>query len=252
MINSPGRPKKYNFDPENKEQLLSFIKDYNKNHNPYPQIKYKLIWEYSLSLYNNNLFPFETSYDFWKRKGRIGRELVDLINDIEQKKVYISKMDKIDLIDIKDLIEKYGGKYKDILWENLEPYDRHITYFIEKINKLQDENTALKQDVQNKEETMKKLKDTNDKLQKLVYSLFIYSNKENELVNLINTGQSKSKLINLALEKTFEDPHGFFLELTRKTNFELDVSLNEKRNKSNVIPLYTKSIEDEDESDYDL
>lgn len=237
MTNSPGRPKKYDVDLDNKEQLLLFIKDYNKKHNPYPQIKYKLIWEYALSQFNKNLFPFETSYDFWKRKGRIGRELVDIINSIEQKKVYISKTNNIDLINIKDLIEKFGGKHKDILWENLEPYDRHISYFIKKINNLQDENTVLKQDVQRKEETIKKLNDSNNKLQKLVYSLFIYSNKENELVNLINTGQSKSELINLALEKTFEDPHSFFLELTKKSSFEVAVSTHTNQNRSNVIPL---------------
>lgn len=250
MTFSPGRPKKYDFNSRDEEQLLLFIKDYQSNINPDPLIKYKTIWEYTNSLFQNNLFPFETSYDFWKRKGRLGRTLVDFVNETEQKKIFISKSEKIDLIDIKDLVEKYGGKNKELLWKNLEPYDKHISNFVKKINNIQDENTMLKKTIHNNEETIKNLKESNDKLQKLVYSLFIYSNKDNHLVNLINTGQSNSKIINLALEKTFEDPIAFFKELTCK--FNLEIAKEPKIEQSKIVPIFKNTHVDNDDPEYDL
>jgi|SRR5690625_247061 len=249
MSNNIGRPKTYNFDLEQKEHILSLIKDYNLNHNPYPRIRYKHVWEYSLKLYHQNQFPFKTSYDFWKRKGRLGRELVDTVNSLEQKKVYLSKSERIDLINLKELIDKYGGNNKDILWDNVEPYDRHINSFIKKINKLEEDNIQLKNNVVQKDEKIQHLNETNKKLQSLLFSLFTYSNKENELVNMINTGQSSSKVINQALENTFENPAAFVLELTKHTG----KNISNVSSISNVIPVNKKKIDNyEDKPEYDL
>lgn len=249
MSKNPGRPKEYDIDDNQKEQILNMIRDYNKNHNPYPKVKYKDIWEHSLLLHEEGVFPFRTSYDFWKRKDRVGRQLVDIVNSIEQKKIYISKSKNIDLINIKELIEKYGGKNRGILWENLEPYDRHITEFINRINTLQDDNGKLKSQLIQQVEIIKEFQQSNEKLQNLLYALFTYSNQENELVNMINTGQSKSKVINLSLEKTFENPHAFFLELQNRTN----ISNNSKKTKTNVVSIRSKfSNSTNDEPEYDL
>jgi len=238
MSKSPGRPKKYKMDSNSEKKIIDLIKEYNKNHNPYPTIKYKHIWEYSLRLYEQELFFIKTSYDFWKRKGRPGRELVDTVNALQNKKIYISKTERIDLINLKDLIAKYGGKNKDILWDNIEPYDKHINGFIEKINKLENENIKLNKELLQNKNNLKKLNDTNKKLQNLLLSMFTYSNKENELANMINTGQSKSSLINMALEDTFENPEAFVLELTKHTDVnQLDDSKHTKN--SNVVPLQT-------------
>jgi len=69
---------------------------------------------------------------------------------------------------------------------------------------------------------------------------------------MINTGQSKSKLINFALESTFEDPLAFILELTNHLDPSIDMNIN-KNEKSNVIPLNkTLSNGHEKEPEYDL
>lgn len=243
-----GRPKKYEF--ESKDEIIEFIKDYKKSYNPYPLIKYKHIWEHSLALYEQNLFPIKTSYDFWKRDGRLGKELVDLINALEEKKVYISETERIDIINIKELLEKYGGKYKEILWKNLEPYDNHINRFVNRITKLQEENNSLKEHISEEQSSIQKLKEDNNKLQQLVYSLFTYSNKDNELVNMINTGQSKSNLINFALEKTFSEPHLFFKELIKYTPNQIEGTKMEKQD--NLIYLRNNKSFDKDEPEYEL
>lgn len=238
MSKSPGRPKKYKVDSNLEKKIIDLIREYNNNHNPHSTIKYKHIWEYSLRLYEQNLFSIKTSYDFWKRKGRPGRELVDTVNALQNKKIYISKTERIDLIDLKDLIAKYGGKNKDILWDNIEPYDQHINGFIERINKLENENIKLNKELLQNEDALRKLNETNNKLQNLLLSMFTYSNKENELANMINTGQSKSPLINMALENTFENPEAFVLELTNPTDRnQMHDSKNTKN--PNVIPLQT-------------
>lgn len=247
MSRSPGRPKKYEMDSNSEKKIIALIKDYNKNHNPYPTIKYKHIWEYSLRLYEQELFPVKTSYDFWKRKGRPGRELVDTVNALQNKKIFISKTERIDVIDLKDLVAKYGGKNKDILWENIEPYDKHINGFMERINKLENENLKLSKELLQLEKNNKKLINTNRKLQDLLLSMFTYSNKENELANMINTGQSKSDLINIALRNTFESPEAFVLELTKHTSVDDD---NYQTKNSNVIPLQTEVNNNKPE--YDL
>lgn len=64
----PGRPKKYEITEELKQEILYLLKVYNQDHNPYPQIKYKHIWEHATTLYEQGKFPIKTSYDFWKKK----------------------------------------------------------------------------------------------------------------------------------------------------------------------------------------
>lgn len=249
MSKKAGRPKKYKLDLDQKEQILSLIKDYNINHNPYPTIKYKHIWEYSLKLNDQNIFPYKTSYDFWKRKDRLGRQLVDIVNSIEQKKVYISKSNNIDLIDIKELINKYGGKNKDILWDYLEPYDRHINSFIDKIGNIEEKNQKIVKQLDQQNDTIQNLTEKNEKLQKLVFSMFINSNKENELINLMNTGQSKSTIINIALEETFETPHSFINELTKQLHSSTMLINDNIQSNSNVVNLNRKKYKD---PEYDL
>src|SRR5699024_5450626 len=142
-------------------------------------------------------------------------ELIDIVNSIEHKKVYLSQSEKIDLINLKELIDRYGGDNKDILWDNLEPYNRHIENFIEEINKIDEKRIELEEISNQQNCKIRYLKEKNQKLQNLIFSLFTYSNKENELVNIMNTGQSRSKLINTALESTFEKPEGFYFELIK-------------------------------------
>lgn len=65
--------------------------------------------------------------------------------------------------------------------------------------------------------------------------MFTYSNKENELANMLNTGNSKSKIINLALQDTFENPTSFIQELEKHLDYQVVKDLNP----SKVIPLHS-------------
>nr|EEK65573.1 hypothetical protein bcere0006_42120 [Bacillus wiedmannii] len=227
---------------------MYLLKVYNQDHNPYPQIKYKHIWEHATTLYEQGKFPIKTSYDFWKKKDRIGRQLVDTVNTIQSQKVSISQSIELDLINIKELIDKYGGKNKELLWEYLEPYDRHLYNIATKIKQLENKNDRLQNELNNQNSTIQLLKNQNYRIQKSLLAMFTYSNKENELANMLNTGNSKSKIINLALQDTFENPTSFIQELEKHLDYQVVKDLNP----SKVIPLHSNKKIPDDSSEYDL
>ncbi|WP_242307557.1 hypothetical protein [Bacillus cereus group sp. BfR-BA-01331] len=244
----PGRPKKYALTEELKQKLLNLIREYDEEYNPYPKIKYKLIWEYATALYEQGKFPINTSYDFWKKKNRIGRQLVDTVNTLQTQKLAISQSVELDLINIKELIDRYGGRNKDVLWEYLEPYDRHLYTIANKIQQLEEENDKLRDKLNEQDLTIQTLKNKNYRIQKSLLAMFTYSNKENELVNMMNTGNSKSKLINLALQDTFENPTAFIQELEKHLNH----FIIEKSNYSKVISLHKEKKIINNSTEYEL
>ncbi|CUB59402.1 hypothetical protein BN2127_JRS10_04918 [Bacillus subtilis] len=78
--------------------------------------------------------------------------------------------------------------------------------------------------------------------------MFTYSNKENELVNMLNTGNSKSHIINLALQDTFENPTSFIQELEK----HLDYPAVKHLNPSKVISLHSNNKKQDNTPEYDL
>ncbi|HDR3896449.1 MULTISPECIES: hypothetical protein [Bacillus] len=244
----PGRPKKYELNEKLKQEILYLLKIYNQDHNPYPQIKYKHIWEYANHLYEQGTFSIKTSYDFWKKKDRIGRQLVDTVNTIQSQKVSISESIELDLINIKELIDKYGGKNKKLLWEYLEPYDKHLYNIASTIKQLEDKNNTLQNKLNKQEWIIQTLKQKNYRIQKTLLAMFTYSNKENELVNMLNTGSSKSPIINLALQDTFENPISFIQELEKHLEYQAKQHLDP----SKVIPLHSINKSQDNTPEYDL
>lgn len=228
--------------------MLSMLFYYNDNFNSHAEIRYKNVWEYFEGLYARGEFEYKTSYDFWKRTGREGRELVDKVNQHLKSNNLVSKTNNIDVLNIKEVIDKYGVNNKEILWENLKPYDNHLSQLFSRIEKLQVENDKLGSINTLLENQLKEQQKKVDKLQVLLFSLFTYSNKDNELYNLINTGQTKSKIIDLALAKTFENPIAFFEEMIRKPlNLQ---NFNEASLDKNNLYNFPTSIKQKNE--YDL
>ncbi|MHA2896103.1 hypothetical protein ACXZ62_28335, partial [Bacillus cereus] len=78
--------------------------------------------------------------------------------------------------------------------------------------------------------------------------MFTYSNKENELINMLNTGNSKSQIINLALQDTFENPTSFIQELEK----HLDYQSVKSSIPSKIIPLHSNSTNKVNTPEYDL
>lgn len=248
LNNQVGRPKKININDQTKEKILNLIFYYHSNYNPYPEIRYKNIWEYFKELYKSGDFEYETSYDFWKRLGREGRDLVDKVNTHLNSNKLISNTKNIDMINFKELIEKYGSHNKEILWENIKPYEKHLTQLTLTIDKIQKENHKITEHNEYLKLQLKESKKLVDNLQNLLFSLFAYSNKDNELYNLLNSGQSKSKVINLALEETFENPMAFFNEMVSKS-FNTPLPLADVNQKNN---LYEFTPNHKNEKEYDL
>ena len=248
MSNRIGRPKKIIYNKQSLEELLNLIFYYHDNHNPHSLVRYKNIWEHFDELYNNGKYEYKTSYDFWKRSGREGRELVDKVNDHLKTKSLVSIANNTDMIKFKEIIEKYGAHNKDILWENLKPYEKHILQLSNSLEKMKIENENMIKQNNELKVQLKESMDKVDDLQQLVFSLFVYSNKDNELYNLLNTGRSKSKVIDLALEKTFESPLAFINEMISKAFIPSD-SLKDSVTSNNVYEFTPKS---KPENEYDL
>lgn len=248
LSNRTGRPKKIIFNKQSTEETLKLIFYYHDNYNPHSQIRYKDIWEHFEELFNNGNYEYKTSYDFWKRSGREGRELVDKVNDHLKTKSLVSIANNIDMINFKEIIEKYGAHNKDILWENLKPYEKHIIQLSNSVEKIKNENENMIKQNNELKVQLNESKEMVGNLQQLIFSLFVYSNKDNELYNLLNTGKSKSKVIDLALEKTFESPLAFINEMLSKSFIPSD-SLKDSLTTNNVYEFTPKS---KPEKEYDL
>lgn len=117
-----------------------------------------------------------------------------------------------------------------------------------KIKQLEDKNNKLQNKLNKQELTIQSLKQKNYRIQKSLLAMFTYSNKENELVNMLNTGNSKSHIINLALHDTFENPISFIQELEKHLKHQARQHLDP----SKVIPLHPINKSQDNTPEYDL
>ncbi len=118
-------PKKTQYDIKViKELILKF----NKENNYKGTIKYIDIYEYAKQMYENGDFPYKTSYDFWKRQSRVGREVIDDYNKVKTNQIISTNNQKIDFIDIADVLSKFVNdeKVRDKLERYLMPMEKQV------------------------------------------------------------------------------------------------------------------------------
>jgi hypothetical protein len=188
--------------------IKKIIIDFHQNINTKPVVKPVDILKYATSEFEKGLFPYETTYDFWKRKGRIGKELIEEFNLVRKKTYSISKGVSYDIVDVADLIEKHNDD-KDALIKYLVPFERQIRSLIMSLDQINEKNSNLEKEIATLKDELKHEKIHSNKLQTLLYQLFTYGPTNTSLDNLINTGTSRTERVSLAIKEAFNNPKDF-------------------------------------------
>lgn len=235
-------PKKKEYD---KKVIKELILSFNKDSNHKGIIKYVDIYEYSQKMFAEDKFPYNTSYDFWKREGRIGRELVDDYNKVKTKNLISTDNKQIDIVDVADVLEKMVSdeKVKLQLGKYLLPLEKQIRKFAIQLESKNHKIQELENDVRDLNIIKEQLTNQVNILQESLYKMFLYSNSDNELTNLINTGKSKSYPVNKALEEAFGSPMDFFMEMEQT---------RVKKESGNVVELKMKEDKNNFLDDFDI
>lgn len=227
-------PKKAQYDSKViKELIITFRKERNYK----GTIKYIDIYEYAKEMYGNNKFPYDTSYDFWKREGRLGREFIDDYNKVKTKQIVSTDNKQIDIVDVYDVLNKIVSdeKTKEQLAKYLVPLERQVRDFAVQLEKKDKKINALEDEIKMLKKDKEILKQRIDSIQDLNFKLFLYSNSENELVNLINTGKSRSYPVNKAIEEVFNNPTNFFSVLDNNSA---------KNTRKNIVDFKRMEVKD--------
>jgi hypothetical protein len=208
-------PKKTHYD---KTVIRRLITEFSNERNYKGTIKYKDIFDYAKEMLESSKFPYETTYDFWKREGRVGRELVDEYNKIKTKQIVSTDKRQIDIVDVYDVLNKLVSdeKMKEQLGKYLIPLERQVRDFAEQLENKDKKMNVLEEEIKKLKKDKEILKQKINSVQDLNFKLFLYSNSDNEIVNLINTGKSRSYPVNKAIEEVFTSPINFFNELENK------------------------------------
>ncbi|MBP1970507.1 hypothetical protein J2Z83_002628 [Virgibacillus natechei] len=215
--------------------VKKLIVEYQKNKSPNSLVKPIDMYHYALEEYKNGLFPYKLSHDYWKRSYRRGRQLIDEFNTVKKRSYQISELDNIDIVDVQDLIDKYANNPEE-LSKYLVPMEKQLRALLDVIQEKDIKIVNLTSAKQKNNDSLSKEKAKSDKLQTLLYQLFSYSGSGFKLDNLLNTGTSRTKRVENAFEKAFDDPTEFLELFPEKVN---------KTNQENIVPLPTISKDDE-------
>jgi hypothetical protein len=198
-----------------KNEILNY---YNNFKGGAGLISYAEIQRHCENEFLNGRFPYNIKIDYFKKPDRKGRELVDEFNRIKVKQVQISTGSSIDYVDLEDVLEKYGGEKKIILLNQLTPLKRQFETLLSESKKREEKMLLLEERIIALQEELIKSNKHNETMQQTLLEMFLYSRNDNELINLMELGQSRNELVNKALKDIFYSPLSFIEELKKVRN----------------------------------
>ncbi|MFJ8070707.1 hypothetical protein ACIQZD_17385 [Peribacillus sp. NPDC096447] len=226
-------------------ELRKLIVEYDENHNINSKITYKDIYEFVKLEFNNDKIDFYPGYTWWKTKGK---HLVDEYNLVKKRTIHLSETEELDVFDILDVVEKHYGN-KDSLIKYLLPYNDLLDRLVNKINKLQSNIQSFSEQLEKKDARMQILEQNNSKQQALLDGLFYtVIGSEKELVNVMNSGKTRSDIVNYALTETFGNPSAYIEDFGKRIEIG---NLTTNNKKDNVVKFQPKEEEMANKDDYD-
>lgn len=197
------------------EQVRYIVERYINEEKAQGTIKYKDVFAFQNRLFENGEIPNKAEEDFWRKYGRQGRLIIDEANRIVEKTATTSNKER-KLYEFIDLIRKFIHDPK-ALNACLKLLEENVHSLVEEENQLIERLDKMNQLLFEEKKRNKSLEEHNQKLQNLIYQIFDYSaHKENEIVNLMNTGTSRNRLVDEALKNAFSDPKSFFKTMEEK------------------------------------
>ncbi|MDQ0214069.1 hypothetical protein J2S13_000464 [Oikeobacillus pervagus] len=203
------------------------------------EIKYGEMYQFNKELVQKGRFPTAAGEDFWRKKNRLGRMMIDIANNVFTSRPSTSEFPNDNLPNLADIVNKYYDD-KETLIRELIVIERKFYKNIERRKTLELKLTESEEKVQ---VYKSKLSDSDNRfeyLQDLLFKLLRYSSvKGVPLVNHLDTGNKQTTIVKKSLENIFSNPSDFYNWYEPK----LETSENIK---DNVIPLKKeKTLADE-------
>ncbi|MBV6734529.1 hypothetical protein [Priestia megaterium] len=204
----------------NKEQVKEVIYLFKTKKNVSGLISYRDIYLFNKELVENNKFPVAMGEDFWRKKGRLGREYIDEANKVLSNQLITLEEKEITIPNVTDLTHKYYSN-KEKLISYLIPLERQLYSSIEKELHFKKKITVIQTELENKKEKIKELENKVITLQDTLFKMLRYSNDKNTPIrDQLNTGKDKTQRVQKALEDIFSTPTAFYTWYEDKKGYE--------------------------------
>ncbi|OQD35989.1 hypothetical protein [Bacillus toyonensis] len=223
-MNKSGRKTKLT-----KDQVKEIIYLYKTEENISGQIKYLEIYEFANTLFKEERIDIHTSESFWRKKGRLGRLLVDEANSVFSHRIPIQNYNTLTIPNIVDIIDK-NYSTKEELIKSLLPIEKLIQRGFKKEIELKQKNEDYKKQLFSQQEKNKELQKTLDHTELLLFTLYHHISAESN---------DKTKTITIkAMDSLFSNPTSFFHEF-KDSSIENDplkhlVSIKNDKKPSNL------------------
>lgn len=192
-------------------EIEEIVQRYIIEENSIGFIKYSKVNAFSNKLFESGELKHKLSEDFWRKKNRQGCQVIDSINELyvntlnKSKTIEYVDNNNITIINTEELVEemlKQPKIDKRLLINKLKINEGYAKKFLKAnkvIVKLQGTNLELESKLKQKEETI-------EVLESALFSFFNKSRTDEILVDLLNTGKTRSKLVDYFFEKMFNSP----------------------------------------------
>lgn len=234
MANKAGRKTKLTKDEVNH---LIYIFKTEKQING--RIKYDDMYQFNKELVQQGRFPTAAGEDFWRKKNRLGRMMIDTANSVLTNKASTSEIPNDNIPNLTDIVNKYYDN-KDKLIGELIIMERKFYKHIERRKILESKLTESEEKIQKYKAKLSESDSNFEYLQDVLFKLLRYSsNKKVPLADHLNTGEKQTDIVKSALENIFNNPSDFY------NWYETKQEVSEKI-KDNVVPLKKeKTLADE-------
>lgn len=205
MTNKAGRKTKLTKDEVNH---LIYIFKTEKQING--KIKYDDMYQFNKELVQQGRFPTAAGKDFWRKKNRLGRMMIDSANSVLTNKASTSEIPNDNIPNLTDIVNKYYDD-KNKLISELIIIERKFYKHIERKKILESKLTESEEKTQKYKAKLSESDSSFEYLQDVLFKLLRYSsNKKVPLADHLNTGEKQTDIVKKALEDIFSRPSDFY------------------------------------------
>lgn len=229
------------------EIIMGIINKYlEEMANPFLKIEYRLIYEFACNLYKSDQLDAsiteELSSDFWRKKERQGRMLVDEVNRLNLLRTN-NKETEFTMVSTKNIVEQYSLDKPTIKKKLIAQLQINEHGYLSLQEKYKRQHQKLESfEVENKIliEKVQTLKEQNNILVKVMMQWAnISSAKDIELVNTITTGKTRTKVVEQLFEDMFaDDPHRAYKNINLSEPITSNVTKLNVGHKNTIIDDY--------------
>jgi hypothetical protein len=211
------------------EEIRKIIHEYKTTKKAMGLLEPAKIARYNQELYELGEVSAIMEASFWRKQGRLGRDLIDEANKVFSHKLTTSEGNEVEVPNVSDLVIKYGHD-KERLISELTLLEMQLISSNKRENELKQQVVSLNDNLVNYKNELSQLKDQVNDLQELIFKMVRYSAIDDvPLFNQLDIQNQEVGIFKEALEGMFDKPIQFYLWFDGKMVGE------KQRNDSNVV-----------------